>query len=142
MKKLNWKLNDSNFTFLDKLKISKFILTDDFWTMGEYVKEFENQMANFVGSKYSVFVSSGSTANTILAYYLKDKFYTSEKNIIIFPSTTWTTSVGPFLREGFIPKFIDISLTDLCMDLDKLENYLKENVGKVSCIFLIYQLND
>ena len=48
--------------------------------MGEYVKEFENQMAKFVGSKHSVFVSSGSTANTILAYYLKDNFLTNEKN--------------------------------------------------------------
>jgi CDP-6-deoxy-D-xylo-4-hexulose-3-dehydrase len=134
-KKLNWKLNESNFTLLDKLKISSFIFSNNFWTMGEYVKEFENKMAKFVGSKHSVFVSSGSTANTILAYYLKDKFYSLEKNIIIFPSTTWTTSVGPFIREGFVPKFIDISLTDLCMDLDKLENFLIENTNKVSCIF-------
>lgn len=135
MKKLNWKLNESNFNILDKLKISKFILTDDFWTMGEYVKEFEKQMAEYVGTKYSIFVSSGSTANTILAYYLKDKFYSDSKNIIILPSTTWTTSIGPFIREGFFPKFIDISIQDLCMDLDKLEDYLKENANKVSCIF-------
>lgn len=135
MKKLNWKLNESNFNFLDKLKISKFILTDDFWTMGDYVKEFEKQMSEYVGTKYSVFVSSGSTANTILAYYLKDKFFTQEKNTIVFPSTTWTTSIGPFIREGFTPKFIDISMDDLCMDLDKLEEYLKENATKVSCVF-------
>lgn len=134
MKKLNWKLNESNFSFLDKLKISKFILTDDFWTMGNYVKEFEKQMSEYVGTKYSVFVSSGSTANTIL-YYLKDRFFTQEKNIIIFPSTTWTTSIGPFIREGFTPKFIDVSMNDLCMDIDKLEEYLKENATKVSCIF-------
>ena len=135
MKKLNWKLNEPNFSFLDKIKISKFIFTNNFWTMGEYVQKFEKEMSAFIGSKHSVFVSSGSTANTILAYYLKDNFYSSEKNVIIFPSTTWTTSVGPFIREGFFPKFIDISLTDLCMDLDKLESYLKENAQKVSCIF-------
>lgn len=135
MKNLNWKLNESNFTFLDKLKVSKFILTDDFWTMGNYVKEFEKQMSEYVGTKYSVFVSSGSTANTILAYYLKDKFFNQEKHIIVFPSTTWTTSIGPFIREGFTPKFIDISLGDLCMDLDKLEDYLKENAAGVSCVF-------
>lgn len=135
MKKLNWKLNESNFTFFDKLKISKFILTDDFWTMGDYVKKFELEMAKYVGTKYAIFVSSGSTANTILAYYLKDYQYNTVKKEIIFPSTTWTTSIGPFIREGFQPKFIDVSLNDMCMDLDKLENYLKENSKKVSCVF-------
>lgn len=135
MKKLNWKLNESNFTFLDKLKISKFIITDNFWTMGDYVKKFELEMAKYVGTKYAIFVSSGSTANTILAYYLKDYQYNTVKNEIIFPSTTWTTSISPFIREGFQPKFIDVSLNDMCMDLDKLENYLKENYNKVSCVF-------
>lgn len=135
MKKLNWKLNESNFTFLDKIKISKFIITDNFWTMGDYVKKFELEMAKYVGTKYAIFVSSGSTANTILAYYLKDYQYNTVKNEIIFPSTTWTTSISPFIREGFQPKFIDVSLNDMCMDLDKLENYLKENYNKVSCVF-------
>lgn len=135
MKKLNWKLNDSNFTFLDKVKISKYILTDNFWTMGEYVKKYETIMSEYVGTKYAVFVSSGSTANTILAYYLKDKFYSDSKDIVVLPSTTWTTSIGPFIREGFVPKFIDVSLQDLCMDLNKLEDYLKENANKVCCIF-------
>jgi CDP-6-deoxy-D-xylo-4-hexulose-3-dehydrase len=73
-KNLNWKLNESSFDILDKLKICKFILFDSFWTMNKNVLQFENKMANYIGSKYSVFVSSGSTANTILAYYLKDNF--------------------------------------------------------------------
>lgn len=135
MKKLNWKLSESNFTLLDKIKISKFILTDNFWTLGDHVKFFENLMANYIGSKYSVFLSSGSTANTILAYYLKDHFYNEQKTTIVFPSTTWATSINPFLREGFVPKFIDISLSDLCMDLDKLEEYLNLNSNKVCCVF-------
>jgi len=135
-KNFNWKLNEPNFNFLDKLKICKFVLFDSFWTMNKNVLQFENKMANYVGSKYSVFVSSGSTANTILSYYLKDNFYTSTKNTIIFPSTTWTTSISPFLREGFKPKFIDISLNNFCMDLSKLEEYLKTESNKTACIFI------
>lgn len=135
MKKLNWKLSESNFTLIDKIKISKFILTDNFWTLGKNVYSFEKLMCEYIGSKYSIFLSNGSTANTILAYYLKDNFYQNNKNIIIFPSTTWATSINPFLREGFIPKFIDISLSDLCMDLNKLEEYLIKNSDKVCCIF-------
>jgi len=104
--------------------------------MADKVQEYENAMKDYVGSKYSVFVSSGSTANTILAMYLKDKFYTKDKNVVIFPSTTWITSVSPFIREGFEPKFIDIGFNDLSLDLNILATYLKENKDKVACVFI------
>ena len=95
-----WKLNDSNFSFIDRLKIAKFVINSkNFWTMNKQVSLFESKMAEYIGCDYAVFVSSGSTANTILAMYLKDKFYTEQKKKIIFPSTTWTTSIAPFLRD-------------------------------------------
>lgn len=133
----NWKLNESNFTILDRFKIAKFFIAkSNFWTMDKKVLEFENAMSDFVGSKYAVYVSSGSTANTALAYYLKDTVFTNQKNIVVFPSTTWITSVSPFLREGFEPKFIDISLKDLSMDLDELESFLEGNQQKIACVFI------
>lgn len=132
-----WKLNDSNFSFLDRLKIAKFILNpNNFWTMNKQVALFEKKMAAYIGCKHAVFVSSGSTANTILAMYLKDKFYTEQKKKIIFPSTTWTTSIAPFLREGFEPLFIDVSLKDFAMDLDLLDSILEKERDSVSCVFI------
>lgn len=131
-----WKLNDSNFNFLDRLKICNFFLKKkNFWTMSVNTQLFEKKMAEFVGCKYSVFVSSGSTANTILAMYLKDKSPTDKKQII-FPSTTWTTSVSPFIREGFDPVFLDVSLSDFSLDLDALETYLSANSKNVACVFI------
>jgi len=131
-----WRLNDSNFNFLDRLKICKFFLNKkNFWTMNKHTELFEQKMASYVGSRYSVFVSSGSTANTILAMRLKDH-QEENKTKVIFPSTTWTTSISPFIREGFEPVFIDVSLSDFCINLDKLENYLKLNSDNVACIFI------
>ena len=127
MSKFIWPLNNSSFTFWDRLKICLFFLNvKNFWTQGKYVKKFENVFAKFVGSKYAVFVANGSVANTLLAMFLKDNLKSKAKEII-FPSTTWTTSISPFIREGFIPKFIDISLDDCCLDLSLTEEYLKKN---------------
>jgi len=132
-----WKLNEPNFSFFDRLKFSAWVLSGkNFWTMNGQVARFEKRMAEFVGSKFAVFTSSGSTANTILAMYLKDKFFSESKKEIIFPSTTWTTSVSPFLREGFTPRFIDISFKDFSIDLDKLDSYLKNNDRSVCCVFI------
>ena len=73
MNKFVWPLNDSSFTFLDRLKICSFILNKkNNWTQGKYVKKIEEAFKNFVGSKYAIFVSSGSTADTLLAMSLKD----------------------------------------------------------------------
>jgi len=146
MNKFIWPLNDSSFTFFDRIKICNFFLNrKNNWTQDKYVKKIENNFAKYAESKYSVFVSSGSTANTLLAMYAKDKIYSEIKNEIIFPSTTWTTSISPFIREGFTPKFIDISLDDFCLDLDLTEEYLKNNKDKVAaivCVSLIGQVPD
>lgn len=132
-----WKLNDSNFSFIDRLKIAKFIINpNNFWTMNKQVSLFEKKMADYVQCKYAVFVSSGSTANTILAMYLKDNFYTEQKKKIIFPSTTWTTSISPFLREGFEPLFIDVSLENFSIDLDLLDATLEKERDSVTCVFI------
>jgi CDP-6-deoxy-D-xylo-4-hexulose-3-dehydrase len=134
---MNWPLNVNNFTENDKEKISKFILDPDSrWTQDTKVSDFEKLMADYVSVDYSVFVSSGSTANTLIAMYLKDSKKNTTKNTVVFPSTTWITSISPFLREGFIPKFIDVNLEDLSIDLDSLEEYLKINNQKVACVFI------
>jgi CDP-6-deoxy-D-xylo-4-hexulose-3-dehydrase len=102
--------------------------------MNKQVALFEQKMAEYIGSKYAIFVSSGSSANTILAMYLKDQNF--GKNKMIFPSITWTTSVSPFIREGFEPIFIDINLQDFSIDLNLLESYLEKNSNEVACIFI------
>ena len=137
---MNWPLNVSNFTWLDRLKICGFFLKpSNFWTMNKYVQKYELEMAKFMGYEFAVFVSSGSTANTILAMHLKDKLIKSgefsTRNIIVLPSTTWQTSCSPWIREGFKPYFIDISLENFGMDLTKLDDFLKINHEKVACVF-------
>lgn len=130
-----WSLNINNFTQQDREKISNFILDNkNRWTQDVEVKNFEKKICEYVKCKYSVFVSSGSTANTILAQYLRD-IVGPARNKIILPSTTWQTSCSPWIREGFEPVFIDISLDDFCMDTTKLEQYVSKHSIEIACIF-------
>jgi CDP-4-dehydro-6-deoxyglucose reductase, E1 len=131
-----WPLNINNATWLDRLKLCCFVLNPkNRWTQDKYVSRFEREMAGYIGVKYALFVSSGSAANTILAMYLKDTT-PKTKNTIVFPATTWSTSVSPFIREGFKPHFIDITLKDLSINLELLEKYLIDNHKKVACVFI------
>lgn len=131
---MNWPLNINNFSFLDKIKICKFILNPkNRWTQDSQVKLFEKKFAEYVGCKYAVFVSSGSTANDLIAQYYKS--VSKDKNIVVLPSTTWQTSCSPWIKNGFSPHFIDISLRDFSIDKEKLYSFVQENHEKIACIF-------
>lgn len=134
MNQFQWPLNVDNFNLFERLKIAWFILGKNKLTQGEKVQELEKVFSSFTDSK-AVFVSSGSTANSLLASYIADTSK-GEKDTVVLPAVTWQTSCSPWIREGFSPKFIDINLSDLSMDLDLLEDYLKSNSKRVAVVFV------
>lgn len=133
-----WPLNTNPFTTFDRLKICNFILNKkNFWTQNEKAREIEAKMADYIGCKYAVFVSSGSAANTLIVRHTKDTNKNPEKNTIVTNSISWHTSISPWIREGFNIKFIDVSLKDFNLDINLLENYLAKEHHKVKCVFLV-----
>ena len=130
-----WFLNDSNFTWRDRIKICKFFLNPkNRWTQDKYVVEYEDQWKKYTEAKYALMVSSGSTANTLIAQYAK--YSNPNKNEIVFPAVTWQTSVSPWIHQGFKPKFIDVNLKNFSIDIDALEKYLETNKKKVNTVFV------
>ena len=135
-----WKLNVDNFTLLDRLKICKFFLSKkNRWTQGKYVREYEKAWAEYTGCKYAVMFSSGSTANSSIAQYIKHKTedgtHKSIGSTVLVPSVTWQTSVTPWIKAGFKVKFIDITYDDFGMSAKELGLYLEENKNKVAYVW-------
>ena len=139
MEKYKWPLNTINHSYLDRIKLALFFLNKkNRWTIGNKVEKFEHIFAKFLGVKYVIATSSGSTANSILSHYWKDKNikeFNNGKNHIIFNGISWSTNVNPWIRDGFIPIFLDINLENFSIDCDKLEKFLIQNCQKISCIF-------
>jgi CDP-4-dehydro-6-deoxyglucose reductase, E1 len=138
MSNFDWPLNDSHFTMWDRLRICGFFLnTNNRWTQDKYVKKLEESWSKFLGYKYAVMTSSGSTANTLMAMYIKDSLggEFQEKNKVIVPSVTWTTSVSPWIREGFEPIFVDINLDDLSLNFKKTKELMNKRGKEIACVF-------
>ena len=74
MKKISWLLMNNAITFRQKLRLASFVLTTNRFTNGAKVREFESLWSKWVGSKHSLFVSSGSTANSLLIAAIKEKY--------------------------------------------------------------------
>jgi len=52
------------------------VLKSNLMTQGKYVRKFEKNFSNYLGTKYSVMVNSGSSANLLMIaslFYTKDK---------------------------------------------------------------------
>ncbi len=100
--------------------------------MGQNVKNFENKIAKIFGKKYCVMVNSGTSALMLLSEIIDlkkgDEFITP---VVTFPST-----IVPFIKKGFIPKFIDVNLNDLQIDYKKL----KKNISKKTKAIIVPNL--
>lgn len=122
-KRYNWPLGISTMTWRDKWSISKFLFTESQWTMGRHVEQYEKSWKEISGAPYVVAVSSGSTANHLIALWRKEEiakessFASSHK--VLFNSVGWISSVSPFVHIGFYPIFVDIG-HNLCPSVDQI----------------------
>ena len=118
MKKYNWQLGYSSMTLLDKIKISKFILTNDKWTLGPEIEKYENKWSKYTGSPYVVMVGSGSEANELIALHRKEELkkqgsWNCGKNKVLFNVVNWISSVSVWINFSFKPVFVDVDLRNL-----------------------------
>ena len=96
-------------------------------TKGELTKELENNWAKKIGTKYSVFVNSGSSAILLTLAALKE-LGKLKNNKIVVPSLSWATDVSSPMLLGYDVTMCDCNLLDLSCDLEALETiFQREN---------------
>jgi CDP-6-deoxy-D-xylo-4-hexulose-3-dehydrase len=96
-------------------------------TKGSKTLEFESKWSNWLGTKYSVFVNSGSSANLLMLYALK-VLNKMKNNKVCVPSLCWATDLAPVLQFDMEPLLVDCNLDNLSVDLEHLEEiFIKES---------------
>lgn len=117
-----WPLMQDTITLKDRLKMSLFLLTSSRLTNGPKVREFESAWSKWLGVKHSLYVSSGSTANTLLISAVKEYYGLRDGDKVLVPATTWMTNVAPVFQAGLQPIFCDINLGNFSFDLGELKH--------------------
>jgi CDP-6-deoxy-D-xylo-4-hexulose-3-dehydrase len=87
----------------------------DMWlTAGRFADEFEKQFAQAFGTKYSLLVNSGSSANLIAFSALTSPFFKDRAlkpgDEFITPACGFPTTVNPAIQFGLVPRFTDIDM--------------------------------
>ena len=130
---------DDIITWGDKLRMVKFILTTKRFTNGPKVRKFEQEWNNWLGSKYSLFVNSGSSANLLLLNAIKEKYGLKNGDKVLVPACTWSTNIAPIIHNGLEPVFADIDLYSFSFDVEKLKK-VKELHPDIKIIFVTHLL--
>ena len=125
---------------IDEQDISSLIdwlRTNPRLTMGEVTKKFEQKWANLIGTKYSIFVNSGSSANLLMLYSLLN-LGRLKNNKFLVPSCGWITTLSPLIQFGIEPIMVDADKDNYNIDLNIVEDYLKQ--GDVDGFIFVHVL--
>ena len=122
------KLMDNNISISDNRSVINFLKTNPILTNNKKVQEFENKWSKWLKVKYSVFVNSGSSANLLSMSYLKTIFNNGE---VIVPTITWVSDITSVLYCNFKPVFVDINLSNLAINEEKIEKAINKNTRAI-----------
>jgi CDP-6-deoxy-D-xylo-4-hexulose-3-dehydrase len=128
---------EETITFKDRLKMAKFLLTTSRLTNGPKVREFEKRWSEWLGVDYSLYVSSGSTANSLLIAAVKELCGLKDGDKVLVPATTWVTNVGPVIQNGLQPIFCDINLKNFSFDIEELK-YVATQHPDIKVVFITH----
>jgi UDP-2-acetamido-2-deoxy-ribo-hexuluronate aminotransferase len=116
-----YMLEDVDEAVLRNIAQAKYIF-------GPQIKELEDKIADYIGVKHCVGVSSGTEALVLslraLAIKLKGQEYFDRTDEIITTPFTFTATGDAILRSGATPVFVDIDPHSYNIDPGKIKSYL------------------
>jgi CDP-6-deoxy-D-xylo-4-hexulose-3-dehydrase len=111
-------------------------------TIGPVTDKFQNSFTKKLGSNFSLMVNSGSSANLLALQclinpYRKKRLKPGDE--VLIPSLCWSTSLWPIIQSGLKPKFVDIDLDSLNINLNDLKKKISK---KTKAILIVHVLGN
>ena len=136
--KIKYPLANSPIDKDDISYLIKWLETNPRLTMGPVTQEFEKKWANYIGTKNSVFVNSGSSANTLMIYTAIVNGNLSVGDKVIVPSCGWVTSISPMIQFGLEPIMVDADKDDFGVDFEQVDKICEES--EIKGIIIVHPL--
>jgi CDP-6-deoxy-D-xylo-4-hexulose-3-dehydrase len=108
---------------------------DGWFTTGRFAKEFERQLARFVGVRSASLVNSGSSANLVALSALTSPKLGERRlkpgDEVITVAAGFPTTVNPIFQNRLVPVFLDVTLPTYEIDVSRLEEAYSPKVKAV-----------
>ena len=116
---------------------------DGWLTSGRYAKQFESNLAEYIGCKKSILVNSGSSANLVSFYALTSpllgKRAIQKGDEVITVAAGFPTTINPLIQYGCTPVFVDIDIPTYNIDVSQIEAAITD---KTKAIMIAHALGN
>jgi CDP-6-deoxy-D-xylo-4-hexulose-3-dehydrase len=118
-------------------------MMDAWLTAGRFSLKLEKELAKYFGSRFSLLVNSGSSAN-LLAFYALTSPKLGEKAIksgdeVITVAAGFPTTINPLIQFGCIPVFVDVDIPSYNIKVEDIEKAISP---KTKAIMLAHALGN
>jgi CDP-6-deoxy-D-xylo-4-hexulose-3-dehydrase len=118
-------------------------MMDAWLTAGRFSVKLERELARYFGSRFSLLVNSGSSAN-LLAFYALTSPKLLDRAIkpgdeIITVAAGFPTTINPMIQFGCIPVFVDVDIPTYNIKVEDIE---KAITPKTKAIMLAHALGN
>jgi dTDP-4-amino-4,6-dideoxygalactose transaminase len=133
---LRIRVGDFKLGYKEK-KIINEVLDIGRLSEGAKVREFEEEWARFIGTRYCVTVNSGTSALIAGLYALKSLFNIKDKAKVITSPLTFIATINAIIAAGLEPLFVDVDKETFAMKTEEIEKIIKREKG-VSIILPVH----
>lgn len=118
-------------------------MMDAWLTAGRFSNKLERELARYFGSRFSLLVNSGSSANLVAFYALtspklKDRAIKPGDEIITV-AAGFPTTINPMIQFGCIPVFVDVDIPTYNINVKDIEKAISP---KTKAIMLAHALGN
>ena len=125
--------------FLEK---TRQLLDSGRYILGNEVKNFEENFADYCGTKHAIGVGNGLEALILIfrAYIELGKLQKGDE--IIVPANTYIATVLALMTAGLNPKLVDTNLDSYNLDIEVVKKALDKNTKGILMVHLYGQITD
>lgn len=141
MKKIiKWeKLNEVNKEFFRNFYDDlKELENTGLYTMGKNVKQFEDIIKNYIGTKYAIACGNALDGLTLAIKSLN----LPSKSEVIVPSNTFYASVLAILRNGLVPVFCEPSIKTYNIEAKEIQKLINSKTSAILAVHLYGNMCD
>ncbi|MCW1298346.1 MAG: DegT/DnrJ/EryC1/StrS family aminotransferase, partial [Candidatus Parvarchaeota archaeon] len=125
----------------DEVKAVTRVLKSHMLTQSKNVKMFEEKFSDYIGTKYAIATSNGTTAlhTALLSLGIGKNAGGSEKDEVITTPFSFIASSNCILMAGARPVFVDIDNRTFNIDPNKIEEKVTKNTKAILIVHIFGQ---
>ena len=136
-----FELKNSYLKYEDEINdVLKRVLSSGRYILGKELNNFENNFANYCGTKFCIGVGNGLDALTIIIRAYKELGIFKYGDEIIVPANTYIATILSIFECGLKPILIEPNIETYNIDPSKIENLITNKTKGLMVVHLYGQL--